>query len=127
MREQLGWSEDLSGNLQGSSEKSQPIDGTKDDAEARNDFWSIEEDFIDRHPDEHQVQLSVPKEETFPIPLHPDVLRQSRIDDFWNVDVDRNLSGSWTGFTKFTILIEKLSKRYMWSGERLAKNQKKQS
>ena len=56
MREQLGWSEDLSGDLQGSSEKSQPIDGTKDDAEARNDLWSIEGDFIDRHPVEHQVQ-----------------------------------------------------------------------
>ena len=122
MREQLGWSEDLSGDLQGSSETSQPIDGTKEDAEARNDLWSIEGDFIDRHPVEHQVQLSVPKEETFPIPLHPDVLRESRIDVFWKVDVE-----SWTGFTKFTILNEKRPKRYMWSGERLAKIQKKQT
>ena len=110
MREQLGWSEDLSGDLQGSSEKSQPIDGTKEDAEARNDLWSIEGDFIDRHPVEHQVQLSVLKEETFPIPLHPDVLRESRIDDFWNVDAD-----SLTGFTN-----EKCG-----PGERLAKIQKK--
>ena len=35
-------SEDLGGDHQGSSEKSQPVDETKDDAEARNDFLSIE-------------------------------------------------------------------------------------
>ena len=57
-------SEDLREDLQVNSEKSQPIDETKDDAEARNDFWSIEGDFIYR-----QVQLYVLKEVTFPIPL----------------------------------------------------------
>ena len=34
--------------------------------------------------------------------------------------MDRSLSDSWTGFTKFTPLNEKLPERYMWSGERLA-------
>ena len=48
---------------------SQPIDDTKDDAEARHDFWSFEGDFIYRHHVEPRVQLYVPKEETFPIPL----------------------------------------------------------
>ena len=49
MRDQPVRSEDLRGDLQGSSEKSQPVDETQEDAEARNDFWSIEGDFIDRH------------------------------------------------------------------------------
>ena len=30
-----------------------------------------------------------------------------RIDDHWNVDVDRSLSDSWTGFAKFALLNEK--------------------
>ena len=30
-----------------------------------------------------------------------DVLQEKRIDDDWNVDVDRSLTDSWTGFTKF--------------------------
>ena len=37
-RDQLARSEELSGDLQGSSDKSQPIGETKDDAEARIDF-----------------------------------------------------------------------------------------
>ena len=104
-RDQLVGSEDLRGDLQGNSEKSQPIDKTKDDAEAHNDFWSTEGDFIYRHHVEPRVQLYVPKEESFPIPLkyidvtrtthtHLDVLEESRIDDCWNVDADRNLSDS---------------------------------
>ena len=50
-------------------EKSQSTDETKDDAEARNDFFSIGGDFIYRHHVEPQVQLWVPKEETSPFPL----------------------------------------------------------
>ena len=37
-----------------------------------------------------------------------DALQESRIDNYWNVDVNRNLSDSWTGFTEFTILNENL-------------------
>ena len=62
----------------------------------------------------------MPNEETFPIPLKcNDVLQESRSDDYWNVDVDRSLSDSWTGFTKFAILNAKLPKGDMWSGRRL--------
>ena len=39
------------------------------DAEARADSWSIQGDFICRHHNEPRVQLYVPQEETFPIPL----------------------------------------------------------
>ena len=76
---------------------------------------------IFRHHVEPRVKLYSPREESFPIPLkyinvtktthtNLDVLLESRINDYWNVDVDRNLSDSWTGFTKFTSLTEKLLK-----------------
>ena len=67
-RRQPARSEDLREELQGNSERSQPT-GTKEDAEAQNDLWSIEGDFICRHHIEPRVQLNVPKEVTFPIPL----------------------------------------------------------
>ena len=75
-----------------------------DDREACNDFWSVEGNHIDRRHVEPRVQLYVPKEETFPIPLRYidvrstthttlDVLQESRRDDYWNIDALRNLWG----------------------------------
>ena len=32
-----------------------------------------------------------------------DVTRQSRIDNYWNIDGPRDLFDSWTGFTQFTL------------------------
>ena len=52
-----------------------------------------------------------------------DLLQEQRINDYWNVVVDRTLSHSWTGFTKFTLLNEKLPQGYMWFGRRLTKIQ----
>ena len=100
---------------------------TTDDAEARADFWSIQGDFIYRHHNEPQVQLCVPKEETFPVPLkyidvarstHTDldVMQEERIDDYWNVESSKHLSNSWIGFTKFTLLKEKPQKRFCGPG-----------
>ena len=94
---------------------------TKDDEEFHKDFWSIQ-------------GLHVPREESIPIPLkYIDVIRSThteldeaqgeRIDDYWNVDGNRNLSDSWTGFTRFTLLNETLPKAYMWSWRRLTKIQ----
>ena len=40
---------------------------------------------------------------------------ERRIDDYWNIDVSRDLSDSWTGFTQFTPLEEKPPEEYMWS------------
>ena len=54
-------SEDLSGELQGEPEGCQPTE-SRDDAEARKDFWSIQGYFIYRQHDEPRVQLNVPKE-----------------------------------------------------------------
>ena len=44
-------------------------DSTQDDAEARNDVWSITEDFFHRHHVEPRVKLYVLREESFLIPL----------------------------------------------------------
>ena len=116
-REQLVRSEEI----QGESEESQPAE-TSDDGKARTDFWSIQGDFICRHHNEPRVQLFVPKKETFPIPLkyidvtgstHTDldVAQEKKIDDYWNVDPRKQLSDSWRGLTKFTLLKEKPPKR----------------
>ena len=53
-------------------------DSTRDDAEAKNDFWSIAGDFICRHYVEPRVELYVPREESFPNPLkYIDVTRKT--------------------------------------------------
>ena len=118
-------------------ESPQPAEPT-DDAEASADFWSVQGYVICRHHNEPRVQLYVPKEETFPIPLkyidvtrsaHTDldVSQEKKIVDCWNVDSSKHLSDSWNswrGFTKFTPLKEKHPKGYMWSRKRLTKIQK---
>ena len=109
-------------------------DSHLDAGDARDDFWSISGDFIFRHHVEPKVKLDTPKEESFPIPLkymdvtrvtHTtlDVLQESRIDEYWNIDGSRDLSDSWTGFTQVTLLKEEPPEGYMWSGERLTKLQ----
>ena len=66
--------------IQGESEESQPTE-PKDDAEARRNFWSFQGDFIYRHHNDPRVQLGVPKEETFSIPLkYIDVTRCTHTD-----------------------------------------------
>ena len=62
-QEQLVGSEDLRRELHGKTERCQPTE-TKDDAEARTDFWSIQGDFICRHHIEPRLHLYVAKEET---------------------------------------------------------------
>ena len=52
-----------------------------------------------------------------------DVKQERRIDDYWNIDGSRDLSGSWTGFTQFTLLEEKPPDGYVWSGGRLTRKQ----
>ena len=99
-----------------------------------NDFWSMSENLIFRHHVEPGVKLYSPREESFPIPLkyidvsrtthtNLDVMQESRIDDYWNIDGSRDLSASWTGFTQFTLFEEKPPDGYMWSGKSLTKRQ----
>ena len=52
-----------------------------------------------------------------------DVMLEKSIDGYWNVDGDRELSHTWTGFTRFTILSDKPPDGYTWSGERLTRKQ----
>ena len=93
-------------------------DSSLDDGEVRNDFWSVSGTHICSHHVEPRVKLYVPREASFPSPLkHIDVTRATStsmdvmlvksIDDYWNVDGDRDLSDTWTGFTRFTKLGEK--------------------
>ena len=69
-------------------------DSTRDDEEAKNDFWTITGEFIHRYHVVPRVKLYMPKEETFPVPLKYidvtrttdvslDVLLEKRIDDYW--------------------------------------------
>ena len=85
------------------------------------------QNYINRHHDESRVRIFVPKEESFPIPLtyiavtkathtNLDVLQETRVTDYWNVDGDRTFSDPWKGFTKFTLLTEKPPKGYMRPG-----------
>ena len=85
--------------------------------------------FLYRHHVEPRVKLYSPREESFPIPLkyidvsrtthtNLDVKQEKRIDDYWNIDGSRDLSDSWTGFTQFTLLEGKTSRRiYVVQGE----------
>ena len=83
----------------GESDGSQPSDTLTDDSEARNDVWTIAGNYIHRRHVEPRVKLHVPKE-GFPIPLRffdvvrrtnttLDVLLESRVDDYLNVDGDQ--------------------------------------
>ena len=50
-------------------------------------------------------------------------MQRGRIDGYWDIDGSRDLSGSWTGFTQFTLLEEKPPDGFLWSGKRLTKRQ----
>ena len=111
-----------------------PHDSLPDAGEAIDDFWSMSRNFIYRHHVESRVKLYSPRDESFPIPLqyidvsttihtNLDVMQESRINDYWNIDGSRDLSDSWTGFTQFTLLGEKPLDGYVWSGCRLTRRQ----
>ena len=90
--------------------------------------------FIYLHHVEPRVKLYSPREESFPFPLkyndvsrtthtNLDVMQESRIDDYWNIDGSTGLSDSWTAFTQFTLLCEKPPGGYMWFRGRLTRPQ----
>ena len=45
-----------------------------------------------------------------------DVMLERSMDDCWNIEGDRDLSGAWTGFTRVTIQDEKPPDGHTWSG-----------
>ena len=93
------------GHLLGGSDGSSSTpfqDSSSYDGEARNDFWSTSGNSFYRHHVEPRVKLNVPRETSFPIPLkYIDVIRASstsldvmlekNMDDYWDVDGDREL------------------------------------
>ena len=125
------------GNLQGESDgsSSTPLrDSSWYDGEAGNDFWSMSGNSIYRHHVETRVKLYVPREESFPIQLkHIDVTRttdtfwdvmaEKHFEDYWNVEEDRELSDTWTGFTSFILLNERPPDGYTWFWGRLTRKQ----
>ena len=107
----------LRGESDGSS-STQLRDSSWYDGEARNDFWSISGNFLYRHYVEPRVKLYVPREQSLPIQLKYidvtkttdtslDVMLEKNISDHWNVDGNREVSDTWTGFTRFTASNEK--------------------
>ena len=71
-------------------------DSTRDDAEAKNDFWSITGDFICRHHVEPRVKLYMPKEESFAIPLkYIDVTRTTHTSLDVLLENILTITGSW--------------------------------
>ena len=106
------WKSKLSGgeereDFRGESDGSPPPqDSLLGDGESNSDFWSISGEFIYRHHVEPRVTLYVPREESFAIrPRYIDVarttsttldvMRERRIDDYWNIEGDRDLSDAW--------------------------------
>ena len=53
-----------------------------------------------------------------------DVMLEKQIEDYWNVDGERELSDAWRGFTRFVLLQERTPEGYTWFGERLTRKQK---
>ena len=89
---------------------------------------------LEKHHVEPRVKLYMPKEESIPISMkYIDVTRTTRtslevllekqIDDYWNVDGERELSDVWTGLTRFISLTERPPDGYTWSGRRLTRKQ----
>ena len=81
----------------------QPHDSFLDAGEAINDFWSMSENFIYRHHVEPRVKLYSPIDVSRTTHTNSDVMQESCIDDYWNIDGSRDLSDSWTGITQFTL------------------------
>ena len=78
-REQTVRSEGLSGDSHGAAEES--LQNKKTKRQFGKDFWSMQGDFVYRHHIEPRVQLHVPTERTFPIPLkYLDVTRSTFTD-----------------------------------------------
>ena len=102
---------------------------------SENDLWTITGEFICRHHVVPRVKLYMPHEETFPVrtkyidvtrTTHAslDVLMEKQIEEYWNVDGERELSDAWTGFTRIILLNERPPEGYTWSWEETYKETK---
>ena len=103
-------------------------DSTRDDAEAKNDFWCITKHFIHRHHVEPRVKLHMPREESFPVPMkYIDVTRTTHTSLDVLLEKILKITGTWMkkekyqmhgqGFTRFILLNERPPGGKTWSGE----------
>ena len=51
------------------------------------------------------------------------VMSEKHLENYWNVDGDKELSDAWTRFTRFISLHENPPDGYTWSGRRLTRKQ----
>ena len=133
-REHSVCSEDLSGGLQGESEEPRPTE-SKDDAEAGMALGQIKvTSFIDimlnfgfnsmcRRKNHSLFHRNKYIDVTRCTHTNLDVMQEKRNDDYWTVDENRNLSDSWIGCTKFTLLKENTPQGHVRSRGRLSKDQ----
>ena len=121
-REQTVRSEDLSGELQGELEESQPTE-SNDDAEARTDFWSVQGDFIYRHPKEARVQLYVTKGGIIPYSTE---IHGSDQDYLHKAGCVARKTCGWLltcgRESKFIRFQDRIHKGHMWSGREIDEN-----
>ena len=97
-----GGSEDLRGEFQGKSDRSQAAKQKMTPKPATTSGRLKETSFV-------VIMLNPLKyiDVTRDTQTNLDVLQEKRINDSGKVDGDRTLSDSWTGFTKFTLFSEK--------------------
>ena len=111
----------------------QPQDSFPDAGEAINDFWSMLGNFIYRHHVEPRVKLYSPRKESFPFPLrYIDVSRTTHTKFGCQAgETHRWLLKHWwlsrlvwslDRFHTIYSIGEKAPDGYMWSGERLTRN-----
>ena len=80
-----------------------------------------------------EVQLHVPRKESYPIPLSNvdfirspyadlEIAQENRIYDCWDVEKNRNLSESWTGFQKNYVIERNSFERALPTREEIHEN-----
>ena len=110
-------------------------DSTRDDAEAKNDFWSVTRRFHSSpsRGTPSQTVLAERRIISYSDEVHWRHQNDSyilgcffcwrKIEDYWNVDKDREMSDAWTGSTRFVLLNERPPDGYTWSDGRLTRKQ----
>ena len=107
-------------------------DSTRDDEEAKMTSERSQENSFIVITLYQELNCTCREKNTFPIPMKYidvtrttqtslDVLMEKHIEDYWNVDGERELSDAWTGFTRFVLLKERPRDGYTWSGEKLTR------
>ena len=82
------------------------------------DYWTISADLLSKHHLQPRTKLFMPDESPCPLPMqyidvyrttetNLDSLSETRVDDIWFVDTDKELSAPWVGKNKNLTLTTK--------------------